>query len=464
MMANKKIGIFIFTRDLRLEDNLALISVLKSCDKVIPVFIFNPVQIGDENKYKSDNCVQFMIECLEELDTDLRKKGSRMFYFHGNIKNVLTKIIKNTDIHMIGISKDYTPFAQKREKEIDELCKENEIIFDVTENHMITGVETVEKASGGFYTKYTPYLMAAKKISVPKPVPNKYNNYISKTYKYPFEYTDDIHDFYDSNNNVFVHGGRSNALKILKKISNFKNYKSSREIPSKDGTTKLSAYLKFNVVSMREVYWKCVDKLSCDNQLINELYWRDFYMQFIYHNGMDLYDNVKWNNNPKLINAWKEGKTGIPFVDAGIRQMLKTGWMHNRVRMCVASVLVKTFHCDWKIGEKFFAYHLIDYDPHSNTGNWMWISSVSGADSQPYFRSFNPWRQAEKYDSNAEYIKQYVDELNNVPAKDIMKWNEKYDNWKNINYPKPIVKDIAAESKKSTELFKKALDKKQTKH
>jgi deoxyribodipyrimidine photo-lyase len=452
------VGIFIFTRDLRLEDNTGLIKALKECDKVIPIFIFTPDQVTN-NSYKSDNCVQFMIECLEELDSSLKKRKSKLFYFYGDIDSVLEKIIKSEkNITGVYINEDYTPFAKKREKLIEKICKNHEILFNLTEDHMLTGKDKVKKGDGGYYLKFTPYYNAAKKIKIESPQKNSYTNYISGSHKIPSTYTKSIHDFYEEENeNIFVRGGRKNAITILKKIKKFSEYNKDREIPSLEGTTHLSAYIKFNVVSIREVYKVFKYKLAPSNKLLTQLYWRDFYMQISAHNEifktpMKKGYNINWENNAGWIKKWKEGITGIPIVDAGMRQMNTTGWMHNRVRMIVSNFLIKVLKCDWIIGEKYFAQNLVDYDPHSNNGGWQWSASV-GADSQPYFRVFNPWRQAENYDSECVYIKKWIPELKDVPNKDILKWNESYKLYKKVSYPKPMIEDIQEEFKKTLKLY-----------
>jgi len=453
-----KQSIFIFTRDLRLEDNTSLITALTSSEKVLPIFIFNPSQITDENSYKSNNCVQFMIECLEELNKELRKKKSKLFYFYGDNISILKKIIKEIDINAIYINQDYTPFAKKREKNIESLCKKNKIDFYKFEDYSLCGVSGVRKQDGGLYTVFTPFYRAGLKIKKQEPIKNNHTNYNSKSFKLKCEYKDNIHNFYEENKNILVRGGRKNALKILANIKNFKDYNKDREIPSLHGTTYLSAYMKFNVLSIREVYHKLIDTFPLSNKLITQMYWRDFYMQIMYHHDVIKtpfrikYKDIKWENNPTYIKKWKEGNTGIPIIDAAMRQMNLTGWMHNRSRMIVSNFFVKIMRCDWMIGEKYFAQKLVDYDPANNNGGWQWSAST-GTDSQPYFRVFSPWRQAETYDPECEYIKKYVPELKDIDNKIILNWNTKYNDIK-IDYPKPMIIDISAEFKKTLKYYK----------
>jgi deoxyribodipyrimidine photo-lyase len=461
-------SLFIFTRDLRLEDNTGLILALKNSTNVIPAFIFDSNQISDENSYKSNNCVQFMIECLEELNESLENKGSRLYYFYSkDYEKTITNIINKSEkyeIKSIYITMDYTPYAKKRENILNKVCKKLNINLFVIEDHMLTGYDNVKKDNGEYYVKFTPYFRAALKHKINEPVKNNYKNYIKKTYKIDGEYTKDIHSFYEENKNLIVNGGRSKALLILKKIKNFKDYNVEREIPSHNGTTKLSAYIKFNVVSIREVYEVFKSNLSNSNKLLTQLYWRDFYMQIMNNfevKRKEKYNSIEWENNPTYIKKWKTGKTGIPIIDAAMTEMNTTGWMHNRCRMIVSNFLIKILRCDWTIGEKYFAQNLVDYDYCNNKGGWLWncgskeLSGLSfSLDSQPFFRVFNPWRQAENYDSECEYIKKWILELKDVPNKDILNWNESYEKYKKIDYPKPIVEDIQGEFKKTLKLLK----------
>jgi deoxyribodipyrimidine photo-lyase len=456
-------GIFIFTRDLRLEDNSTLNIALQECEEILPIFIFNPKQISAINSYRSDNSIQFMMESLDEVNSELNKYHSRLFYFYGLPIDIIKKLISIEKPNKIYINKDYTPFAQLREKSLQKICKEKSIEFSSEEDYMLTGVTSVKKPDDTFYVKFTPYHRTAKKIPVKKPTyltTKDKTCFVKKTHKISFEYKKDIHHFYKPNPNIIVRGGRKNGLKILSSIKKFSSYNVDREVPSLHGTTYLSAYLKYNVISIREVYLAFKTKLSNSNKLLTQLFWRDFYMQIMYHHtvihsAMKIsYNDIQWENNPTWIKKWKNGLTGIPIVDAGMRQLNKIGWMHNRVRMIVANFLVKILRCDWMIGEKYFAQKLVDYDPANNNGGWQWSAS-SGTDSQPYFRVFNPWRQAENYDHECSYIKEWIPELKDVPNKDILNWDTQYTSYKNISYPKPIVMSIQEEFKKTLKLYKK---------
>ena len=458
-----ELSLFIFTRDLRLYDNTSLNAALNNSEKVIPIFILNPSQLSDkDNTYKSDNCVQFMMESLDELNGNLKKLGSRLIYFYGETEDIVKKIInymnkKDMELNAIFINKDYTPYAKKREATIEKLCKSNDLDFICLEDYMLTGSKEVTKGDGGQYLKFTPYYRTALKMKKREIDTKKYKNYI-KTLTFPFEYKKSIHAFYKENDEIWVRGGRKNALKILTKIKNYKNYNKDREFPSLLGTTSLSAYLKFNVISIREVYMAFSKNLQSSNHLITQLYWRDFYMQImdnhqvIRHSMKENYNNIKWNNNAVWIKKWKEGMTGIPIIDAAMRQMNLTGWMHNRCRMIVSNFFVKIMQCDWMIGEKYFATKLVDYDVANNNGGWQWSAST-GTDSQPYFRVFSAWRQAEQYDKECEYIKKYIPELKNVDNKTILKWETLHSDNTDINYPKPMIENLGEQFKKTLKMY-----------
>jgi deoxyribodipyrimidine photo-lyase len=455
-MQKNNISIFIFTRDLRLHDNTTLIKASKESKVVIPIFIFNPKQIENTNKYKSDNCVQFMCESLDELNEELEKKDSRLYIFYDEPDIIIKNLLKNNkEINAVYINMDYSPFAKKRDSEISKICDKYKIKFCSCEDYLLTGKDKITNSSGNNYVKFTPFLNNAKKLKVTSPDKTNIKNFVSKKMEFKKEYTKDYHKFYTKNDNISVRGGRKNALLILKNITKHKKYNDERDYPNKNSTTKLSAYLKFNVVSIREVYDVFKKKLGTTNSLITQLYWRDFYMIILYHNPQILqgeslksnYDKIKWDNNKKWFKAWCEGKMGIPIADAGMRQMNETGFMHNRVRMIVASVLIKNLQIDWRWGEKYFATKLVDYDPANNNGGWTWTSG-SGADSQPYFRIFSPISQTERFDKECEYIKKWIPELKDVPPKDIINWEKEHKKYLNIKYSTPIIN--FAESKKKT--------------
>lgn len=452
-----KTSIFLFTRDLRLYDNTTLMHALESSEHVLPIFIFNPVQLSNSNKYKSNNCIQFMCECLDDLNLELEKHKSRLFLFYGNPIQILKKLIKTyDDIEAIFMNKDYTEFAKTREQEILDMCTEKKIIFESYNDYLLMGNNKVTNSVGNTYVKFTPFFRAARQIKIPKPIANKHKNYVSSKKKFSFEYDDELSKFYKSNPNIWVNGGRTNGLVHLNKIKKLKKYDTTRDNPI-EATSNLSAYLKFNVLSIREVYWKITDDLGSKSKLLSQLYWRDFYMSImsdykVLNKNMNG-KKIKWKGKISDLEAWKNGNTGYPLVDAGMRQLNLTGYMHNRVRMVVASFLVKILHFDWKIGEQYFASKLVDYDPANNNGGWQWVAGT-GTDSQPYFRYLNPWAQGLKFDKDCKYIKKYVSELKDIEPKQIHKLNEKYDEIENLHYTRPLYDNVTERVKIAIKMYK----------
>ncbi|MBX7066063.1 MAG: DNA photolyase family protein [Parachlamydiales bacterium] len=396
--------LFIFRRDLRLHDNTGLIAALNSSELVIPCFIFTPDQI-EKNPYRSEKCLQFMLECLEDLEEQLKDAGGKLYYFHGDP----SKIVDDLKVDAVFVNRDYTPYSIARDKKIEAVCKKNKIEFKSFDDVLLHPPEDTLKADGKPYSIFTPYYRNASRLDVSKPKSSRKNNF----YKKPIH--SETKKFPTTKDKSIVKGGRTEGLKVLHRKVDYKN----RDFPADvRGTSHLSPYLKFTVISPREVYY-------ANSDLIRSLYWRDFFTHLAFffphvfgHAFHKKYDKLKWSENRAAFKKWCEGKTGFPIVDAGMRELNETGLMHNRVRMIAASFLVKDLHIDWREGEKYFAQHLIDYDPAVNNGNWQWAAST-GADAQPYFRIFNPWAQQKKFDPDCEYIKKWVPELKRASAKEI---------------------------------------------
>lgn len=453
-------GLFIFRRDLRIQDNIALNIASEQCKHVFPIFIFTPEQITDKNKFKSDNAVQFMIESLDDLQSNIHKHNGNLNTFYGDNDVIIKKLINNWDIDAVFFNTDITPYAKNRDHSIERICKNMNVECITGQDYYLYEPDAVTTGSGDYYSKYTPYYNKVITLKVTAP---KYTRQFHFT-KVPgsnITINDAYLKFTDPNPNILVNGSRENGLKILNNISKFKTYNKTRNDLDKE-TTQLSAYLKFGCISVREAYEKMKSKLGLKSDLIKQLIWREFYAQLLYHNPRVLgnplkekYDKIKWDKNSKHLRAWKDGLTGFPIVDAGMRQMNETGYMHNRARLITASFLIKTLLIDWEDGEKYFSQHLTDYDPASNNGNWQWVAST-GADSQPYFRIFNPWSQSDKHDPDAEYIKKWIPELQDVPSNAIHKWDEEWKKYTNIKYPKPIV-DYEAQREKALDMYKKVV-------
>jgi deoxyribodipyrimidine photo-lyase len=453
------VTVHIFRRDLRLEDNTALNKAAERGDDVLPVFIFDPRQV-EANDYKSGNAVQFMIESLHDLDKKLRSQhDSELHVLWGEAPSVVEDLVRHDEVNAVSFNADITPFSKERDDAIKAVCEDYDVDCHMTHDAYLTRPGTVKTNKGTTYKVFSYFEKKAKKQSVDRPTTEdlSFTRLDVKTISLE-EAKDKSLD--EENPDLAVHGGRDHGEAHLAKAASLDDYETTREKPSIEGTSKLSAYLKFGVVSPREAYWAVRDEHGESHGIISELYWRDFYAhlldaypEVLHENMKDKYDSVKWRDDADGLERWKEGRTGFPIVDAAMRQLTKTGWMHNRCRMIVASFLCKDLRIHWKEGEQFFAQHLVDYDPASNNGGWQWAAST-GADSQPYFRIFNPWRQQEDYDPDCEYIKEYVTELRGLDP-DVIHGLEDNDVPNGVDYPEQIL-DHREASQKTKEVFKNA--------
>ncbi len=446
-------AVFIFRRDLRIHDNSGLLFALENAKEVIPIFIFTPEQI-EKNPYRSDFSLQFMIESLEDLESDLKEMGGKLFYFYDHPEKVIGDCIEKLGVDLVVLNRDFTPYSIARDRKIEKISKEKNVSFKSLNDLSLHPPEELLKANGEPYTIFTPFHKNALKMDVDLPKKNSHHNY----WKVAISFARDssiLSEILPKRKDI-QKGGRKEALKILKKLSHFTFYETERNFPAKDSTTHLSPHLKFTTISPREAYHAFVKSLGENHGLVRSLYWRDFFYSISFYfphvfSGCfhKKYDQLEWEKNSALFKHWCEGTTGFPIVDAGMRQLNQTGYMHNRVRMIVASFLVKDLHISWQQGELYFAKHLIDYDPALNNGNWQWSAST-GCDAQPYFRIFNPWSQQLNFDPDCEYIKKWVPELENKEPKTIHNW---YKEPKTSRYPLPIV-DHAIESKKALAYYK----------
>jgi deoxyribodipyrimidine photo-lyase len=449
-------SLYIFTRDLRIEDNKTFNKASKSSSLLAPIFVFTPEQVTS-NSYKSDNAIQFMINCLKELNKNLKNALS---LFYGETDKIVEKLIKRHSFKQIFITKDYTPYSNKREEKLQKICDKNNATLFVIDDYCLHNPGTILTGGGTAYQKYTPYYRSALKIDPDKPLKKeKLPKLLKLKSDYDFTKADKL---YKENPEINREGGREEGLKNLALIKEQKNYGATRNDLEKE-TTNLSAYNKFGCISIREVYWKVRTVFNKNHPLIAQLIWRDFYYQIgvayphvIGSSLKEKYDSIVWDSDKSTLKAWKEGRTGYPIVDASMNQINKTGYMHNRGRLIVASFLVKTLLHSWQEGEKYFAQKLSDYDPLVNNGNWQWVSG-SGADSQPYFRVFNPWLQSKKHDPDGKYIKKWLPQLKDVEPKHLHEWDKYCNEYKGkIDYPSPIV-DYKEAKEKTLKAYKKAL-------
>ena len=417
-------NIFWFRRDLRLEDNVGLFHALSSDEDVLPIFIFDETILSQLPK--DDARVTFIFQQLEKIQTQLQAIGKSLAVFHGTPFIVFTKLIDENKVKTVYTNHDYEPYARKRDLELNLLFKEKNIEFKTSKDQVIFEKSDVVKDDGTPYVVYTPFSNKWKdNFRKTKLIHYKSEGLLNKItlHSYSFLSLSDIG--FDSSKIKVTHYDISNAL--------IDNYEATRNFPAMNKTSYLGIYLRFGAVSIRKMVAKAIQ--SKNEAFLKELIWREFFMQILWHFPHTInssfrpkYDEIKWENNEVLFQKWCEGKTGYPFVDAGMRELNATGHMHNRVRMIVASFLCKHLLIDWRWGETYFATKLLDYEQSSNVGNWQWAAG-SGVDAAPYFRIFNPTEQIKKFDKDLAYIKKWIPELNS------------------LEYPNPIVDHKEAREK-----------------
>ena len=451
-----RIGIHIFRRDLRIYDNVALHLLSKEVDKIIPIFIFDPFQIDNtaENKsYRSDPAVKNMIESLDDLDKDLRKNGSKLFYFYGDPSQILDKLIKSVKPLMVSYNADYSKYSLKRDKDMDNVCKHHKIelikfMDDLTINKMedFLNKDKVFKVFGAFF-KHGQKVKPRKEVGKP-------NNFISSSTSISGQFNGSINKFYDKDTNISIKGGRTEALKILRNMKGFHGYSTHRDNLTYK-TTYLSGYLKFGCISIVECFNTI--KASHNSDLLKQMFWRQYFfiLSRFHHTGYDhvdeFFSKIKWKNNIKEAKAlWDDANTGFPVVDAAVRQLQQEGYMHNRGRLIVSSFAVKILHQDqheWKLygGQHVFSSMLFDCCYANNYGNWNFTVGPYdlggfrfGKAGTKGGRMINP-TDYKKWDPKLEYVRKYIPELKDVPDKDVFKWDTKWENYPDVKYPGPIV-------------------------
>jgi deoxyribodipyrimidine photo-lyase len=429
-----QVTLFWFRRDLRLADNAGLYHALKENKNVLPIFIFD-TDILDNLENKADKRVSFIYQTIKDLKQELENLGSSLLACYGKPKEILSQILDTYNITSVYANHDYEPYAKEREAEIASFLASKQIAFKTFKDQCIFEKGEVVKDDGKPYTIFTPYSRKWKA---------KINDFYLQSYpteKYfaNFQALQPLPLL-----SLAAMNFEETALNFpLKTVSDelIAKYSEKRDFPAIKGTSRLSVHLRFGTLSIRELARRG-QQLS--EHWLNELIWRDFYMMILWHfpqvvgNAFKpIYDRIVWRNNETEFQAWCEGKTGYPIVDAGMRELNETGFMHNRVRMIVASFLVKHLLIDWRWGEAYFAEKLLDFDLAANNGGWQWAASC-GCDAVPYFRIFNPSAQAQKFDNQLLYIKKWIPEINS------------------LQYPKPIVNHEFARAR-ALETYKKGV-------
>ena len=430
------VTIFWFRRDLRLRDNAALYHALKDGSPVVPVFIFDR-NILDELEDKNDRRVEFIHLALQDIQQQLLKIDSSLDIRYGNPLVIYKELLKGYNIKKVFTNHDYEPYAKQRDSEILQLLNEHGVSFHTYKDQVIFEKNEVLKDDGKPYTIFTPYSRkwkAALKEYHLKAYPVK--KYLANFFKQPGKKIISLEEM------GFAPAGLPFPGKEWKGQV-IRHYKEQRDIPSVQGTSRLSVHLRFGTISIREL----ADEAGALNEtFLNELIWRDFYHMILWHFPRVVghafkpeYDKIRWRNNEKEFNDWYNGITGYPIVDAGMRELNQTGFMHNRVRMIVASFLTKHLLIDWRWGEAYFAKKLLDFDLAANNGGWQWAAG-SGCDAAPYFRVFNPYLQTKKFDPELKYVRKWVPEF------------------EELIYPQPIVAHEVAR-KRCLETYAAALKK-----
>jgi deoxyribodipyrimidine photo-lyase len=416
-----KINIFWFRRDLRLLDNAALYHSLKN-GKTLAIFILDKDILDKLDK--DDARVNFIYNTLDSLKKQLKELKSDLVVFHGTVENVWTDILKQYNVNSVYTNHDYEPYARKRDLFVSKILKQHNINFLTAKDQVIFEKNEILTDNNSVYNVFSAF---AKKWK------NTLNDFYMKSY--PTEKY--FNNFYKIKHTPLLslneYGFQTSSIKLPSPDINLdliKQYDKNRNYPAINGTTHLGIHLRFGTISIRTLTQIAIKN---NETFLNEIIWRDFFMYLLYHYPKlvnkcfrEEFESIVWENNKDKFNMWKNGQTGVPIVDAGMRELNSTGFMHNRVRMIVASYLCKNLKVDWKYGERYFAKKLLDFDLSANVGNFQWCAGC-GIDASPYFRIFNPYLQAEKFDPNNEYIKKWVPEFDSPDYKEVIDFKKSRD-------------------------------------
>ncbi len=436
MIKTEKINIFWYRRDLRLHDNAGLFHALKNNYPVLPVFIFD-TEILEKLEDKKDKRLDFIHQTLGNMQQELALLGSSLKVYHGKATEIFERLCKEFSIHSVYCNRDYEPAALLRDQQVKDYLTKKGILFHDSKDQVVFEKDEVMKDDGTPYTVFTPYMKKYKSLLNDfylKSYPTQlyFQNFLkTTTFQLP-----SLHDLGFEKSDAYFPSKKLNEEIV-------RAYHETRDIPAVSGTSKMSLHLRFGTVSVRGLMRKAK---TLNEKWWNELIWREFYMMILFHFPhveksafKPNYNQIPWRNNETEFTAWCEGKTGYPIVDAGMRELNQTGFMHNRVRMIVASFLTKHLLIDWKWGEAYFAKKLLDFELSSNNGGWQWAAS-SGCDAAPYFRVFSPSEQTKKFDPQLIYIRKWVPDFDS------------------LNYPHPIVEHKFARER-VLKTYKNALSK-----
>ena len=413
----EKITLFWFRRDLRIEDNCGLFHALNGKNKVLPIFIFDKKIL--KKLPKQDARLEMILMSLNNIDLTMKTKRCSVGRFYGTPKTIFPELINKWRVEKVICNEDYEPYATNRDAEIHRLLEKDGVAFEMYKDQVIFAKDEIVKKDGSPYKVYTPF----SRKWLERFEDNELKTYPSETLLGNLISDESLPKInladLGFDKSTIVEPKYSFDNKIIDK------YEETRNFPSLDSTSRLGSYLRFGIVSVRFLVQKAASRSN--NIFLKELIWREFFMQILWHfphtshkSFKPQYDRIEWLNNPMDFEKWCKGNTGYPLVDAGMRQLNQTGFMHNRVRMLVGSFLCKHLLIDWRWGEAYFAEKLLDYEMSSNIGNWQWVAGC-GVDAAPYFRIFNPSEQVKKFDKELRYIQKWVP------------------NFQEIDYPAPMV-------------------------
>ncbi|MGP4076426.1 cryptochrome/photolyase family protein [Halobacillus sp. K22] len=464
-----------FRRDLRLNDHTAINKALEHAGDEDEILLFFHIHPGMNQEFTARH--DYFFQTLKAFTDNAEEKGLAIHFIEGKTSEAFTELVEKHNVEAVYYNRDESGFGLKRDNEVNDYLKDSDVhVFSYVDHHM-HGAKEVTKKTGGYYKVFTPYYKQWKQLQ--KPAIQKVDH--ERLSQLVIDKSGEFEEGYKAYKNLiskttreFAKLGEDDALDHFYDFLDeaIYEYEKKRDFPAVDGTSRMSRFLRTGAISIRTVYHLIHDQVDYRKNTegvetyISELAWRDFY-NMIYHfypnagdeEMVEKYQGLPWNYDQDLFNQWKEGRTGFPIIDAAMRQMNETGWMHNRLRMAVASFLTKDLLMDWREGERYFAEQLIDYDPASNIGGWQWAAST-GTDPVPYFRVFNPTRQSERFDPHGRFIKEWVPELVDVdkkyihePAKMSLEDQKEANCVIGKDYPEPMV-DHKTMRVRAIEMFK----------
>ncbi len=468
--------LFWFRRDLRLHDNIGLYRARTRADRLYPVFIVDPNH--PDWPHRNGDRLAFKLDCVRSLAEDIHRGGGKLIRRHGNQSVILPDLADKLNADAVFWNRCYEPYERRRDQGVRDQLEDNGITVETFKDQVLFEQDEITTQKDDPYKVFSYYAKTWKQKSKPDVVEPV--NRFDKTTTVKQKSRPDVSEL-GLEQNLSEVAWTSSESAARNRMSQFLSepvdqYDKNRDYPCRDGTSRLSPYIRFGLVSVRELYWESrsllgsLDHTEGVETFVEELIWRDFYHQILYNyprvatsNFREKYDSLEWERNEPHYTAWKNGQTGYPIVDAGMRQLNQTGWMHNRLRMIVASFLTKDLLIHWKQGERYFMNRLLDGDTAANNGGWQWAAST-GTDAVPYFRMFNPVSQSEQYDPDGEFIRQYCGTLRALPDKHIhAPFNapstvlKKANVTLGENYPKPIV-DHATARERTLKRFEELKD------